>query len=419
MNYYETRVKLQNFNLDNKLYHDKIGMEVVGFTVRNIKDLVFLHIKSLNVVNVRMPYSLPQNSVIPLLGFISFTYDADTKNITHEMQVTGYTSIFKKSDTASTLDRFIELLNDNIDNFIKGVRTSALKPDCKILYGHFLVTENKLQFKYIHENLGATANKISVLCFNQPFVDNLLKYFDIRPVKIAAETFYYIRPVFYNKDFINNFEQLPAERTVTAYRDTTEFFFPTKHITITITHGPAIDFAPGEQPHAVTELPFNLQKSEIPVNKYILLANKDRTVAEINFRLLVGDNVDPTSVMTGEAEIIVLRDMFDQFNMFRLSLGYAYSEEEYRELSYRKLMGITANTVYLQNAASTELLTKVRDILAQHLPDTGGNQDKSLWQSIRDLVGDRETLEEIYNLLYHAYPCEPYGPQSKKIKIEF
>ena len=111
--------------------------------------------------------------------------------------------------------------------------------------------------------------------------------------------------------------------------------------------------------------------------------------------------------------------MFDQFNMFRLQVGYIYSGEEYRELSYKKLMGLTANTVYLQNASSTELLEKLLARLEQHYPDIGGNRDISLWQSIRDLIGDRETLEEIYKLLYHAYPQEPYGPQSKKIKIDF
>ena len=111
--------------------------------------------------------------------------------------------------------------------------------------------------------------------------------------------------------------------------------------------------------------------------------------------------------------------MFDQFNMFNLHVGDIYSAEEYRELSYRKLMGLTANTVYLQNNTSTELLTKLLARLFQHFPDIGGNKDNSLWQSIRDLVGDRETLEEIYKLLYHAYPQEPYGPQSKKIKIDF
>ena len=82
-------------------------------------------------------------------------------------------------------------------------------------------------------------------------------------------------------------------------------------------------------------------------------------------------------------------------------------------------MGITANTVYLQNGTSTELLNKIYAILIQHYPDIGGNKHISLWQSIRDLVGDKETLEEIYKLLYHAYPQEPYGPQSKKIKIDF
>ena len=160
-------------------------------------------------------------------------------------------------------------------------------------------------------------------------------------------------------------------------------------------------------------IPFNLAKSRLEINKYILLADKITSQLPVSYKLFVSGMNDNNVQITGDAEYVVLKDEFDQFNMFKLHVGYVYNEDEYRELSYRKLMGITAKTVYLQNASSTELLTKLLARIFMHLPDIGSNANASLWESIRNIVSDKETLEEIYRLLYHAYPHEPIGPQTK------
>ena len=106
--------------------------------------------------------------------------------------------------------------------------------DCRLLYGNFIIEKNTLQYKYLNEKHGNTPNKIAVLGFNSVFVDIILKYFDIHYVKEDPFEFYYIRPAFYIDDIDNNFVNMPITRTVTAYRDTTEFFFPDIKVNIHI-----------------------------------------------------------------------------------------------------------------------------------------------------------------------------------------
>ena len=301
--------------------------------------------------------------------------------------------------------------------FIENARRDP-EIDCRLLYGNFTIERNILQYKYMNKMHGNTPNKIAVLGFNSVFVDLILKYFDTHYVQIDPYEFYYIRPAFIDDDIDNNFVNMPITRTVTAYRDTTEFFFPNIQVNINITNEDSFVFQPGTTGFTVNSFRINLQKSHIDFNKYILLADKRTSQLPVSYLVFVENVKDPNVIIYGEAEYIVLKDEFDQFNMFKLHVGDIYSADEYRELSYRKLMGITANTVYLQNASSTQLLTELQARLFMHLPPVA-TVDTSLWQSIRDIVSDKGTLEDIYRLLYHAYPHETTGPQTKRIKIDF
>ena len=302
--------------------------------------------------------------------------------------------------------------------FCWGCKSRDVDIDCRLLYGNFTIENNTLQYKYLNEEHGNTPNKIAVLGFDKVFVDIILKYFDIHYIKIDEYEFYYIRPAFYIEDIDNNFVNMPISRTVTAYRDTTEFFFPYIKIYIYIINKSSVQFVPGKAGFVESSFKINLQKSHIDFDKYILLGDKITTQLPISYLLSIKNVTDPNVIITGKAEYIVLKDEFDQFNMFKLRVGDIYSADEYRELSYRKSMGITVNTVYLQNASSMELLTRLLTRIFMHLPLVA-TAETSLWQSIRDIVSDKGTLEDIYKLLYHAYPHETTGPQTKRIKIDF
>lgn len=418
--FYEDRIPIKPFKLQ---YIDE---NITGIIARNIQidqmnnSILFLHIKSLYVGDMRINYELPNNVISPKLCFLEF--EIKNENYVCTIKEVKTTSIFVGGSGSSSLDRFVNLINDDIDSYVDECKRND-NDDTKVkgryLYGHFTIENNKLQFKYKFERTYGEANKIAVLGFNKPFLDIIVKYFDIRGIYSRYYSMYYIRPSFHETDILNDFKNIPNERTVTAFKDTTDFFFPEHTITLEISNTYNPTFTNADNGYTVNTITYNLQTSHIEMDKYILLADKETSTLPVSYRMFVDVAIDTDVSITGEAEYIVLKDMFDQFNMFRLQVGYIYSGEEYRELSYKKLMGLTANTVYLQNASSTELLEKLLARLEQHYPDIGGNRDISLWQSIRDLISDRETLEEIYKLLYHAYPQEPYGPQSKKIKIDF
>ena len=418
--FYEDRIPIKPFKLE--FYNEDIfGLEARNIQINQMNNsILFLHIKSLYVGDMRIPYELPDNNTSPRLCFVE--YEVKNGQYVGTIKEVRRTEIFVRGTSSSSLDRFVRVLNDNIDDYVAECKRND-NDDTKVkgryLYGHFTIENNKLQFNYKFERETGEPFKIAVLGFNKPFLDIIVKYFDVRGIYDNIYHMFYIRPSFHERDIENDFRNVPNERIVTAFKDTTDFFFPTHTLTIEISNSLNPKFTATDVGFCSNTISYNCAKSCIEMDKYILLADKESSALPVSYRIYADVAQDGDASITGEAEYIVLKDMFDQFNMFRLQVGYIYSGEEYRELSYKKLMGLTANTVYLQNASSTELLEKLLARLEQHYPDIGGNRDISLWQSIRDLVGDKETLEEIYKLLYHAYPQEPYGPQSKKIKIDF
>ena len=258
-----------------------------------------------------------------------------------------------------------------------------------------------------------TGTKIAVMSYNNVFLEVVLRYFQLDSEVHDSENFYYVRPI--NTDSENNTSLVPA------FRDTTEFFFPRFHIDVSISNDKDPKFAVGDEGFVAASIPFDLKQSYLNVNSYLLLANKITSVLPVSYRMTINIS-NALKIITDmsvkcEGEYIVLRDSFDQFDQFKLDIGYLYTESEYRELSYRKLMGITANTVYLQNATSTEKLAWIVARLNMHFPEVG--KDDSTWDYIKQLVGDKESLDAIYQLLYHKYPYGPSAPLCKKAKIEF
>lgn len=414
--FYEEKTRIANFGL----YHMD-GTQLIAHVHNDIhvenqaNSLLFLHIKTLDVSNMRMPFSLHDNDSDAKLCFITFNRNANGDMVS-EFKCIKTGSIFSGGKSSSSLDRFIEMVNRTINYYVD---ENMDKLDCRILYGNFTIEENKLQYKYQSVFNGNVKKKIAVLAFNDVYMNLILKYFDTHLLQTHDEAFYYIRPAYTIDDIDNDFINLPAIRNVPAFRDTTYFFFPYYKLFIAITNDPGLTFNNTVRGFVESSHSFNLSKAYSSTNIYILLADKQTSLLPVSYILYVNGVTDTRSFIAGTAEYIVLKDEFDQFDMFKLKVGDIYSAEEYRELSYRKLMGITANTVYLQNGSSTELLRKLLARLELHLPDIAQNGNASLWQSIRDLVGDKETLEQIYNLLYHAYPYEPVGPQIKKLKIDF
>ena len=189
-NYYETRTPINPFKLE-LLEDGKFGIEAKDMAIGGLTgSLFFLHIKSLNVGDMRIAYELPNNDEQPRIGFIEGWYEGNTfmrkcKHLTD-------TSIFVKGTSSSSLDRFVNLINDNIDSVVAASRADAdddTRIKGRMLHGHFTIENNKLQFIYKFERLYGEANRIAVLAFNKPFMDIIVKYFDVHIIEGEPETY--------------------------------------------------------------------------------------------------------------------------------------------------------------------------------------------------------------------------------------
>ena len=126
-------------------------------------------------------------------------------------------------------------------------------------------------------------------------------------MEIDPYEFYYIRPAYTIHDFDNDFIHIPYQRTVTAYRDTTEFFFPDVKVNIRIINEDSERFNAGSTGFVANSFTINFEKSHIDLDKYILLADKVTSQLPVSYRIYVNDVVDPNVVISVEAEYIVLK----------------------------------------------------------------------------------------------------------------
>ena len=88
---------------------------------------------------------------------------------------------------------------------------------------------------------------------------------------------------------------MPISRTVTAYRDTTEFFFPDITVFINVINENSLQFIPGSTGYASNNFTINFKKSHIDLDKYILLADKYTSQLPVSYLLFVENVKDPNA----------------------------------------------------------------------------------------------------------------------------
>lgn len=406
--FYEERTPNVNF----KLEQTRLGYFGVEHPNINVKTdcnaLFFLHIKSLDLKNMRMPYRLPQNTTTAKIAYCIIE-DNNVVNVVSEQT----TTIFTGGTFVMTIDKFVEFLNVTLDGFVTAHAEDDVVKKCStVCNGSFVLEDNKLYYKYSYVKR-TSGKQLAVMSFNNVFLEVILRYFQLEEYTDAPENFYFIRP--YRDKVIGDTKLIPA------FRDTTEFFYPRFTIDVVISNEASPKFTNQDKGYKTATIPFDLRQSFLEVNSYLLIADKITSELPVSYKMSINISQSLKTLkdmnVAIDAEYIVLKDTFDQFDQFKLEVGYLYSETDYRELSYRKLMGITANTVYLQNASSTEKLAWICARLNMHLPEIG--TEGSMWDYIKQLVGEKELIDAIYQLLYNKYPYGPSGPLTKKAKIEF
>ena len=162
--FYEERIPIPRFSLHYNEYLKYLLNAIQNIQVDG-KDnsLLFLHIKSLDVSNMRMRFMLPDNDKTPELCFVVYERDETTNNIVRQFVHIVETRIFDSGDSSSSLDRFVELINRCINYFVKEAKNIYSDINCKLLYGNFTIEENTLQYKYLNEKHGNTQKRLQYL----------------------------------------------------------------------------------------------------------------------------------------------------------------------------------------------------------------------------------------------------------------
>ena len=418
-NIYEERINIANFSLSYLPTLKIFGTEHKGVeTYRdNEEKLMFLYLKSMNLSNMMFPYTIPRSDKTPIFAFvINNTLDKST--------LTVGKPLFNGGSFTYSLDSYVSLINDKIFDYVSPMRTMIVD---KIAYPQFRVNEHQLYCKYHYVNgAGSKTGKLATFVFDNAIWEVIGKYFDLECYKDEASdnVLYKILPIL-TLDDVNSYA---ADSVVQSYaypiRDTTEFFHSRWKINIEISYDLNPKFGPTDRDYTKTSFDIYTDKSHLELGKYILLNNRLYSGEPLSYRITVPLSLNIIYLndieIRLEGQYIVLQDIYNQFDCFNLQAGNIYTSDEYRELSYRKLMGITAQTVYLQNGTSTEKLQEIVERLRDHFPDIGDPKNASTWKTLRDLLDKKDFIEEIYNLLYQIHPVQSLGPpDSKKGKIEF
>ena len=419
---YEERVNIPNFSLCYMQTLNIFGTEHKNIEIytKNERVLLFLHIKTMNLSNMMFPHIISSADLYPRFAFSISEQGKENNTIKHVYQ--SDTPLLKGGSFTYSIDNLIVNINYRIEDCIRQQDTAL--QDCAIVaYPYFRFNEGKLycRYYYLRRN-GSSSKKMATLMFDKVIWEIIGKYFDLECASNANRAYYKILPVY-------TLDVLLADKTIdTSYaytvKDITEFIHPRWKINLVISNESDPKFNVGDNGYVSNSFIIDTSKSHIALDKYILLSDLITSDKPVSYRITVPISMNCSFLndvsIELDGEYIILKDTFEQFNCFSLNVGYIYTCDEYRELSYRKLMGITAQTVYLQNATSTDKLTEIVSRLRDHFPNMGDPRNASTWQTLRDLLDKKDYMEEIYYLLYQIHPVQSIGPpESKKGKIDF
>ena len=414
---YERRTPVLNFllvanNVNTDNYWFGAEHRNAEFGSIDGKSLMFLNIKSLNFEKMPFPFMIKNYGTEIIMALINSTNVTDIIEKTEENKATY-------DDYAQSLTSYINTVNNSIYNYTTKFDITSYG---KIVYPQFTFEDTKLICN-LQEKAGKGEDTY-YLGFGKAMYDYIGKYFDVNFIwsTVGRHTYYYFVP-------INGVTTKP----IVAHKDLTTLLFPKWNLIIEMCTGKDEEIKTDSPNYKRMELKVDTGKSYLEVNKYLLLADLTDTKDYINYKISfnIPSKFQPLlDIETGiEADIVELKDTFKQFDCYNVIVGNIYTETDYHEMSYKKLMGITAKYVYLQNGTSVEKLEVIKNLLQAHLGQNTADQTKSLWQTLRDMLdimiktdekGPKYILEEIYRLLYHTQNIENFNPpDTKYAKIDF
>lgn len=310
------------------------------------------------------------------------------------------------------------------DKVNKQIQTYADKCKTNNIYlyvPYFDIKDGKLICTYVCRTTGDAQDKYScVIGFDRIIYELIGRYFTCEWGKMdvsdknynAEKMFYYVYPFLDEVEYLTGITSHPENRVITAQYQVDDFFYPERELIIEFTRKTNTKFKSDENGYKKIIIPFNEKSEIVELNSYIMFAN-NTTIREskpTNHNFRISTEIDINFYCNNKQKIILvgkivpLKDTYDQFELFNLNVGDSYTEEQFQELSYRKLLGLSSNNVYVQNEASAEKIKELLDIIKRQFQAYGDVDESNI----------TTVLRRIYDILCQSQQITNLGPPLKK-----
>lgn len=311
------------------------------------------------------------------------------------------------------------LLCMKINKIINSIVETVSKLDwIKVIYfPQFHITEDKLTHTYLYNELNSEGKDV-VLAFDNPLYKLIGKYFNCEyalNVDPKDTTNYYLIS-------LNRTGYIGQGLSNKAIHSVEDFFYPEKRLTVQVSRESNPTFTKNDSGFHSDIIYFRPEHSIIELNKYILFATWQTMTKEVEIphtlRLSVEtfSNFSPHNEcrITITGKMIIYEDIHDNMSLFNVVPGNLYSETEYNEMTFRKMINMNATNVNIQNSSVVEQLK----ILNSHLEQQFPIMEESSYSNIAYLI------KNIYDILNQTQLITPVGPTMsppghKKIKMDF
>lgn len=306
---------------------------------------------------------------------------------------------------------FCERVNSYIKTAVEYFKT--FKDRYRYLYyPSFSVFNGELSCEYtLTEGTDNTINDLYVVGFDKNLFHLLGKYFQYEygasfdANNYILKNYYFIYP--YNTD-----------EKIKAVNQIEDFFHQEKILYIETTRAVNPTFTEADVGYKYNEISFRDESGIHEINKYILIANNatidENAITTHRTRCKIKNNreflPDIDSEIMVTAKLIFTDDYFDNFTLFNVKVGNMYTEEEYEQLTFKKMVSITARNVYVENNLVHQLLKEIHDRFLNH------------FKSLEDMSTDNisQVVKNIYTILNQTQEITELGPPSTKLsKIDF
>lgn len=306
-------------------------------------------------------------------------------------------------------------INNIINSFIEEV--SGFEELKSIYYPQFYIEEDKLTYIYLYQKLREEGSEV-VLAFDRPLYNLIGRFFNCEyalNVDQDDKTNYYIISVIRN-------EFLTAPLTIIASHSVEDFFYPEKSLVVQVSRDNRPTFTEKDTGFHSNIIYFREDHNIIELNKYILFASWQTMAMEVDIPHTLRLSVETFPIFSPHNEcdiiitgkMIIYEDIHDNMSLFNVVPGSLYSETEYNEMTFRKMVNMKADNVHIQNDSVVEQLKMLNAHMGIQFPIMEESSNSNIAYLIKN----------IYDVLNQTQLIMPMGPTikppgHKKIKLDF